>query len=697
MKRIIATLAFIFFLVGLIALAADFGPTVSAGTEVPGQEASEPVGVDKSGASPFPTISVVATPTRTPVPFPSGTPVCGNTWYVVDSPNVGESANELYGIDGVGSNDLWSVGFYLAGPGEGTSYKRAHKPAEWQERLEGGVSGLGREPDGSSPAIQTLIEHWDGALWSVVPSPNVGTDDNHLLSIDVIGASDAWAVGYYLNEFGIAQTLALHWDGVSWVRVATPNTTPYQDNEILSVEGASGGDVWAVGYSVDDAGLGHTLTMHWDGTQWSIVASPDPAGAEAGAALRELAVVGPSDVWAVGFYISGNGILRTLALRWDGAQWSIVSTPNVGSRASFFYSVDAAGPNDVWAVGYYISNDYEYRPLAEHWDGTQWTVVLVPTLASETHVLYWVDVLSATDVWAVGTWGGYSYSPQSFIAHWDGQAWEAMEGPEFGPYTYNVLQGVKVVSPGDVWAVGRAFGGFYGVPRTYVAHYGDVLTTCDRQFTDVPPGSTYYEAVRYLACRGVLGGYACGGVGEPCDPQSNPYFRPGAGVTRGQLAKIVANAAGFNEDPGPAIFADVYYEHPYYPYVNRLAWRGIVSGYLCGAPDEPCYPYYPQYYFRPNAPATRGQIAKIVAEAKGYTGQPTTQTFQDVPPSHTYYKWVENLATVGAMTGYACGGPGEPCVPPGNKPYFRPGNNATRGQTAKIVAVTFYPGCSLGR
>ena len=240
-------------------------------------------------------------------------------------------------------------------------------------------------------------------------------------------------------------------------------------------------------------------------------------------------------------------------------------------------------------------------------------MVFVPTLDSETHVLNWVDALSATDVWAVGTWGGYSYSPQSFTAHWDGQAWEAMEGPDFGPYSYNVLQGVKVVSQGDVWAVGRAFGGYYGAPRTYIAHYGDVLTTCDRQFTDVPPGSTYYEAVRYLACRGVLGGYACGGVGEPCDPQSNPYFRPGAGVTRGQLAKIVSNAAGFNEDPGPPIFADVYYEHPYYPYVNRLAWRGIVSGYLCGAPDEPCYPYYPQYYFRPNAPATRGQTAKIVA------------------------------------------------------------------------------------
>ncbi len=34
------------------------------------------------------------------------------------------------------------------------------------------------------------------------------------------------------------------------------------------------------------------------------------------------------------------------------------------------------------------------------------------------------------------------------------------------------------------------------------------------------------------------------------------------------------------------------------------------------------------------------------------------------------------------------------CVPPGNKPYFIPGNNATRGQTSKIVANAFFPNCT---
>ena len=46
------------------------------------------------------------------------------------------------------------------------------------------------------------------------------------------------------------------------------------------------------------------------------------------------------------------------------------------------------------------------------------------------------------------------------------------------------------------------------------------------------------------------------------------------------------------------------------------------------------------------------------------------------------------------MQGYACGGPQEPCMPTGNLPYSRPGSDATRGQTSKIVAKTFFPDCS---
>ena len=212
-------------------------------------------------------------------------------------------------------------------------------------------------------------------------------------------------------------------------------------------------------------------------------------------------------------------------------------------------------------------------------------------------------------------------------------------------------------------------------------------TACPLQFTDVAIGSTFYENIRCLACRGIINGYSSG-----CET-GNPCFRPGNNVTRGQLAKIVSNSAGFSDPAGPQQFEDVPLGSTFFDFIWRLAFRGIISGYPCGGPGEPCIPPDNRPYFRPNADITRGQISKIVSEAAGYTDIPGAQQFEDVVPGFTFYDWIWRLADRGIMSGYPCGGPGEPCNPPDNRPYFRPGKNATRGQASKIVANTFFPEC----
>ncbi|HST03943.1 MAG TPA: S8 family serine peptidase, partial [Chloroflexia bacterium] len=67
-----------------------------------------------------------------------------------------------------------------------------------------------------------------------------------------------------------------------------------------------------------------------------------------------------------------------------------------------------------------------------------------------------------------------------------------------------------------------------------------------QQYEDVAVGSTFFDFVWRLSDRGYINGYPCGGPGEPCGSGNLPYFRPNANVTRGQLSKIDANAAGFN-------------------------------------------------------------------------------------------------------------------------------------------------------
>jgi len=207
------------------------------------------------------------------------------------------------------------------------------------------------------------------------------------------------------------------------------------------------------------------------------------------------------------------------------------------------------------------------------------------------------------------------------------------------------------------------------------------VTSCPIQFTDVPQGSTFYDFIRCLACRGIVGGYPDG------------TFRPNNNVTRGQLSKIVSNSAGFNDPQTVQMFEDVPQGSTFFDFIGRLASRGFINGYPCGGPGEPCVPPGNLPYFRPNANATRGQISKIVSNAAGFIEPVSGQTFEDVPPGSTFYDFIERLVSRGVMNGYPCGGVGEPCVPPGNRPYFRPNNNATRGQTSKIVANTFFPNC----
>jgi hypothetical protein len=224
-------------------------------------------------------------------------------------------------------------------------------------------------------------------------------------------------------------------------------------------------------------------------------------------------------------------------------------------------------------------------------------------------------------------------------------------------------------------------------------------TACTLTFADVPSTNTFYPFVRCLACQGIISGYPCGGTGEPCNPSDDPYFRPNAYVTRGQLAKIVSESAGFDEEVPPSTwtFTDVPYGSTFWVWVERLADRAVMSGYPCGIdPNEPCDDQ-DRPYFRPNSGATRGQLTKIVSNAAAFSDAvpETQQTFTDVPPTHTFWLFVERLLMnrPDVMSGYECGGPGEPCDTE-NRPYFRPNNPLTRGQTSKIVANTFFPGCN---
>src|ERR1700680_466488 len=86
---------------------------------------------------------------------------------------------------------------------------------------------------------------------------------------------------------------------------------------------------------------------------WQIVPSPNIGNGGLGNALSGVAILSSSDVWSVGFLpLRGNGPQRTLAEHWNGSQWSIVPSPNDHSIYDVLNGVSAVSTGDVWAVGY---------------------------------------------------------------------------------------------------------------------------------------------------------------------------------------------------------------------------------------------------------------------------------------------------------------------------------------------------------
>jgi hypothetical protein len=297
-----------------------------------------------------------------------------------------------------------------------------------------------------------LAQHWDGQTWSDFPVPDPDGGYAYSLSgVAAVSANDAWAVGGFIG--GGTPGLVWHWNGSAWSYQPINVSYPMLSVNLIAVTAVSANDVWAVGAVEENTGNDryHTLTLHWNGSQWNRV--PSPSVYLAGNSLYSVSAISSTDVWAVGIYSQG-GATHTLTEHWDGTQWTLVTSPNNGVRINGLASVQAIASNDVWAVGNTSLNDpnYDYT-LIEHWDGTQWSIVPSPNVGISNR-LYGVTAVSASDVWAVGNFNRLGQIPNTLILHWDGSSWTVVSSPSPGTVT-NELDGAVSFSTGEVWTAGR--------------------------------------------------------------------------------------------------------------------------------------------------------------------------------------------------------------------------------------------------
>lgn len=291
--------------------------------------------------------------------------------------------NELEGVAALSSTDVWAVGY----DGSGT------KAGTWPWQAQPTTAGY------------TYAEHYNGSNWkrnTTTVSPGDGF--NTFRSTCFISSTDGWAVGFYYNTGGAAyRTLAEHWDGTQWSVVSSPN--PGTNNLLYGVACVATHDVWAVGNKD-----GNTLILHYSGSpaSWSTVTSPNPGTLQN--LLDGVTCYSSGECFTVGEYKNtGQTTYSSLTIRYDGTSWSTVSSPNQGTNDNVLSSVAYVGSKSwAWAVGFYDKPPYKTNILS--WNGSSWSVATSPNQGTGNNRLRGVTTIPGSGICAGGgSWAAGAY------------------------------------------------------------------------------------------------------------------------------------------------------------------------------------------------------------------------------------------------------------------------------------------------
>jgi hypothetical protein len=326
------------------------------------------------------------------------------------------------------------------------------------------------------------------STFRIQKSPSRNAQGSTLNAVAALSTSDAWAVGFQNdNNINDSRTLTLHWDGVSWRDVRSPNPgsppscrNANTGNDLTSLAAVAANDVWAAGFSFTCTTVDlEPMMIHWDGQGWKVVRTP-ALGTNGNSSLNGLVALAANNIYAVGYQPAANGAVLTLIEHWDGKKWTVVPSPNRSATGNLLSAVSADSPTDIWAVGVSVDQPTtSVQTLVEHFDGARWRVVPSPNPLSKAflnqNVLSSVHAVSANDVTAVGLLRDAGQQRElTLVENWNGKKWSVVPSPNQSnvPGSLNALTSVTAVSATDLYAVGF-FGdtATNGQDETLVEHF----------------------------------------------------------------------------------------------------------------------------------------------------------------------------------------------------------------------------------
>jgi hypothetical protein len=324
-------------------------------------------------------------------------------------------------------------------------------------------------------AVGQSTIHFDGTTWTAFSAPMIKGDNNSFLQGVVdISPTLAWAAGNVTDGAHAGQVIE-QWNGTKWSLFPAPKFGKKDQANVFAMTSSSANDVWAIGSLVNlGTGLVSPLFEHWNGTAWTAT-----TGESSNDFLFGASADATNDAWAVGFNVSDS--ITTSAMHWDGTNWKRVATPNVGEGTNKLNAVLALAPNDVWAVGFSTPvappKQAATLTLIEHFDGASWTVVpspkVGPNSVNQSNRLLGLTANSANDIWAFGSnfAADGSGHQMTLLLHWDGTSWTVASSPSptKDGFPCDLLWAGVVSSPGDVWLLGSAHAGSLAMHMTTAA------------------------------------------------------------------------------------------------------------------------------------------------------------------------------------------------------------------------------------
>ena len=306
---------------------------------------------------------------------------------------------------------------------------------------------------GTAERSKPLAERWNGAAWSLrqVPAP-AGATQSNLRGVSCAPAGTCVAVGNYRTGSGRHLALADTWHGATWAIAQAAIPAGAVNSYLNAVSCLSASACTAVGIYQPGTGAHITLAEAWDGTSWSIQATPNPAAARAG--LSAVSCQSAAFCAAVGSQLSHWQVTATVAEAWDGASWSLQRAPGPAvATQSDLSAVACPATADCFGVGQ-AGTDSGTGTLTQHWDGTAWATQRTPANPGFSDALDGITCTSATACTAVGGTFAAPRTARTLAERWNGTSWSVQPTPSEPTPQINLLTAVSCVTASSCVAVG---------------------------------------------------------------------------------------------------------------------------------------------------------------------------------------------------------------------------------------------------